>query len=504
MHGLIAKLGGGRLRLADAQELAAPSGSSRGGQAGVGLGRELRELGPGTSSYLLACAFDEIWLHPRRRRPDGVAVQSVFLRGALDKLGIEPQLGQRHEYKNAADTLLRTEYSPAHLEASERLAASSFDVVVEAVAQARRLTPEAVRELADRAPIPATDALAAGLVDRLGYRHEVYGAARAEAGEAARLRFVTAYSPHRPPVDALRERLAARGQRAVALVQAVGEIRLGRSGRGLRGPALGSDTVTAALRAAAADDGIAAVVLRVDSPGGSYVASDAIWAAVREVQAAGKPVVVSMGGVAASGGYFVAAPADAVLALPSTLTGSIGVLGGKPVVAELLTRLGIGTGTVTAGRNAGMASARVPYTPEQWDRLESSLDRIYDDFVAKVAQGRRMDRAAVHEVARGRVWTGADALERGLVDELGGMERAADVARDRAGLPAAAPLRPYPQVPLLRRVRPARSSDDLAASAASLASLAGLTASGPEGLLVQALGLPAAAVLLMPSIRLVA
>ncbi len=500
VHGLVAKLGGGRLRLADAQELAGAVRAFREeGKRAWAWAESFGELGPGTSGYLLACAFDEIWLQPSGDVGlTGVAVQSVFLRGALDKLGVEPQLGQRYEYKNAADTLLRTEYSPAHREASERLAASSFDVVVEAVAQARRLTPESVRELADRAPIPAADALAAGLVDHVGYRHEVYGAARADAGEEARLRFVTAYSPHRAPVDAVRERLVARGQRAVALVQAVGEIRLGRSGRGLRGPSLGSDTVTAALRAAAGDDGIAAVVLRVDSPGGSYVASDAIWAAVREVQAADKPVVVSMGGVAASGGYFVAAPADAVLALPSTLTGSIGVLGGKPVVAELLARLGIGTGTATAGRNAGMASARAPYTPEQWDRLQASLDRIYDDFVGKVAQGRRMDRAAVHEVARGRVWTGADALERGLVDELGGLERAADVARDRAGLPAEAPLRPYPQVHPLRRLRPPRSSDDLAASAASLAPVT----AGPEGLVAQALGLPGTALLLMPSIRL--
>jgi protease-4 len=502
VHGLVAKLGGGRLRLADAQELTGAVRAFRNeGKRAWAWAESFGELGPGTAGYLLACAFDEIWLQPSGDVGlTGVAVQSVFLRGALDKLGVQPQLGQRYEYKNAADALLRTEYSPAHREASERLAVSSFDVVVQAVAQARRLTPEAVRELADRAPVPAGEALAAGLVDHLGYRHEVYAAARTDAGSHPRLRFATAYSPHRAPVAAMRKRFADRGQRTVALVQAVGEIRLGRSGRGLRGPALGSDTVSAALRAAAGDQAIAAVVLRVDSPGGSYVASDVIWAAVREVQAAGKPVVVSMGGVAASGGYFVAAPADAVLALPSTLTGSIGVLGGKPVVAELLGRLGIGTGTVTAGRNAGMASTRTPYTPEQWDRLQASLDRIYDDFVTKVAQGRRMDRAAVHEVARGRVWTGADALDRGLVDELGGLDRAADVARDRAGLPAEAPLRPYPHVPLLRRVRPPRSSDDLAASAATLAPVS----AGPEGLLAQALGLHGAGVLLMPPVRVVA
>jgi protease-4 len=512
VQGLVAKIGGTSLRLADAQELAAAvQGLRARGKRTWAWAESFGEFGPGTAGYLLATAFDEIWLQPSGDLGlTGVAIESVFLRGALDKLGVEPQLGQRHEYKNAADVFLRSEYTPAHHEAYERLAVSSFDAVVGAVAAARGLAPDVVRELADRAPLPAADALAAGLVDRLGYRHEVYAAARAGAvgpgdrqpdqepeGEA-RLRYVTAYSRHRAPHEAIRERVAQRGQQVVALVHAVGEIRLGRSGRGLRGPALGSDTLTAALRAAGRDDGVGAVVLRVDSPGGSYVASDAVWAAVREVRAAGTPVVVSMGAVAASGGYFVAAPADAVLALPSTLTGSIGVLGGKPVVADLLTRLGIGTGAVTAGRNARMFSTRARFSDEQWDRVQASLDRIYDDFVGKVAAGRGMTREAVHEIARGRVWTGADALERGLVDELGGLERAADVARERAGLPAEAPLRPYPHVPLVRRLRPARSSDDLAAAAA-----AGLPAvSGPDGLLAHALGLAPGAVLLMPPVRL--
>jgi protease-4 len=490
VQGLVAKIGGTSLRLADAQELAAAvQGLRARGKRTWAWAESFGEFGPGTAGYLLATAFDEIWLQPSGDLGlTGVAIESVFLRGALDKLGVEPQLGQRHEYKNAADVFLRSEYTPAHHEAYERLAVSSFDAVVGAVAAARGLAPDVVRELADRAPLPAADALV-GPGDRQPDQ---------EPEGEARLRYVTAYSRHRAPHEAIRERVAQRRQQVVALVHAVGEIRLGRSGRGLRGPALGSDTLTAALRAAGRDDGVGAVVLRVDSPGGSYVASDAVWAAVREVRAAGTPVVVSMGAVAASGGYFVAAPADAVLALPSTLTGSIGVLGGKPVVADLLTRLGIGTGAVTAGRNARMFSTRARFSDEQWDRVQASLDRIYDDFVGKVAAGRGMTREAVHEIARGRVWTGADALERGLVDELGGLERAADVARERAGLPAEAPLRPYPHVPLVRRLRPARSSDDLAAAAA-----AGLPAvSGPDGLLAHALGLAPGAVLLMPPVRL--
>jgi protease-4 len=257
--------------------------------------------------------------------------------------------------------------------------------------------------------------------------------------------------------------------------------------------------VTAALRAAADDEHVRAVLLRVDSPGGSYVASDAIWGAVCAVKAAGKPVVVSMGTLAASGGYFIACPSDAVVALPSTLTGSIGVFGGKPVVADLLDRWGVGTDAVTAGRHARMFSTLSRYTEEEWQRLQESLDRVYDDFTGKVAEGRGLDRERVHEVARGRVWSGSDALGRGLVDELGGLRRAAELAREKAGLPPDADVRPYPHVPLLRRLRRPKSSADAGGAAASAGLLpsqlvdgliAGSSGSLPE--LLRALGRPRA------------
>ncbi len=242
-----------------------------------------------------------------------------------------------------------------------------------------------------------------------------------------------------------------------------------------------------------------AVVLRVDSPGGSYVASDAIWAEVGALRASGRTVVASMGRVAGSGGYFVACGADAILALPGTLTGSIGVLGGKPVVTELLAKLGIGTDAATAGRRARISSTRTRYSDEEWAHQQATLDRIYDDFVAKVATGRGMTVAQVDEVARGRVWTGALAVERGLVDELGGLRRAADVARERAGLPAEAPLEEYPDVPLLQRMRRPRSSED---PAAAVAGAAGPVLSGGVDGVLSALGLGAGSELLMPAVRL--
>jgi protease IV len=496
--GLIAKVGGGGLRLAQAQEIALAVRAFRvAGKRAWAWAETFGESGPGMPGYSLAAAFDEVWLQPSGEVGiTGVAVEPLFLRGALERVGIEPQFGQRYEYKNAADLFLRRDFSAAHREASERLAASALEQVVTDVAGGRDLAPAAVRDLVDRAPLPAAEARDARLVDRLGYRHEVYAAARAAVGEDVSLRYLAAYRRKLPPIETIRRRRATRGLGVVALVHAVGEIRLGRSGRGLRGPALGSDTVGAALRAAADDEHVRAVLLRVDSPGGSYVASDAVWGAVQGVKEAGKPVVVSMGAVAGSGGYFVAAPADAIVALPTTLTGSIGVFGGKPVVADLLERVGVGNDAVVEGRHARMFSARARYSEDEWQRLQESLDRIYDDFTTKVAAGRGLDRERVHEIARGRVWTGADALDRGLVDELGGLRRAAQLARERAGLPYDTPVRPFPHVPLIRRLRRPTSSEDPAAAAASSA------LPGSLGELAAAMGLVPGASLLMPPLAL--
>jgi protease IV len=504
VHGLVAKLGGGgRLRLAQAQEIAEAVRAFRAaGKRTWAWAETFGEGGSGTASYVLAAAFDELWLQPSGDvGVTGVAVEAVFLRGLLDKAGVEPQFGQRREYKNAADALLRTGFTDAHREASQALADSAQSQVLTDVAAGRGMTSDAVRAAVDRAPVPAFEARSAGLVDTLGYRHEVYAAARRHAGGEVALRYLTAYKRHRGPVEMVRTQWKGRRQGVVALVHAVGEIRLGRSGRGLRGPALGSDTLTAALRAAGRDESVRAVVLRVDSPGGSYVASDTMWAEIGALRARGTPVVVSMGALAASGGYFIACIADHVVALPSTLTGSIGVLGGKPVVASMLSRAGIDTDAAEAAPHARMSSLRTRYSDDEWQHLQDSLDRIYADFVGKVATGRGMTFEQVDEVARGRVWTGADALPRGLVDELGGLTRAAEVARRRAGLPADAPLRPFPHVPLVRQLRRPRSTEDVAAAAQ--AAVAGLPefGTGPAGLL-SALGIGPGTELLMPPVRI--
>jgi protease-4 len=317
----------------------------------------------------------------------------------------------------------------------------------------------------------------------------VYDEVRRRTGGATRLLFADHWTPRRSAAVLLRRR-----KDAVALVQAHGEIVSGRSRPSPRGALMGSNTVAAALRAARDDERVRAVLLRVDSPGGSAVASDTIWREVELTRAAGKPVVVSMGEVAGSGGYYIACPADVIVAQSATLTGSIGVFGGKVVITDLLAKVGLSTGSVEHGGSARMYSLRRGFTDDERRRIAALLDRVYADFVRKVADGRRMTVDAVDAVARGRVWTGADALRNGLVDQLGGLREAAAIARERADLRPDAPVRPAVHVAPLERLRRPRSSEDPRAAArasdwGSLASLAG------------ELGLPSAS-LLMPGVRL--
>jgi protease IV len=473
VRALVVKLGGGRPALAPAhaQELRdAVAELRRHDTLTVAWAETFGEAGRGSIPYYLATAFDEIWLQPSGDVCfNGVAAQVPFFRGALDKAGITPQLAQRHEYKSAANTFTEQGFTAPHREATERLVDSVMEQLVGGVADSRNLDASTVRALVDQAPLFATEALEAGLVDRLGYRDEVYTSVRERVGAEAMLLFVNRYGPSK--LAELSQRINRAPRDTVALVHVTGPIHLGRSGRQPldRGSA-GSDTVAAALRAATKAPDVKAVVLRVASPGGSYVASDTIWREVALTRQAGKPVVVSMGDVAASGGYYVAMGADAILAEPATITGSIGVVSGKPVVDDLADRLGISHESVTGARHGLMFSPLQPFSDDEWERLNVWLDRIYDDFVAKVAEGRQLPATQAHEIARGRVWTGADAKERGLVDELGGLHAAVALARERAGLPPTdePEVQSYPRVPLLARMRPAASSDDQAAANARL------------------------------------
>ena len=453
--GLIAKVGGA-LPWAAMQELRI--GVRAFAASGKPTFAWAETFGEGTgemSAYVLASAFGEIWLQPGGGVGLlGVGVETTFVRGALDKMGIEPQFEQRHEFKNAADRVMRTEFTQAHRLALDRLAESVFTEAIDMIAGGRGIDAVRVRELADTGPRTAPEALEVGLVNALGYRDEVYASVRSRLGCDAELLFADRWRPPR------RLHVPARRKGHVALVEVHGAIGSGRTRRTPMGRQVGSDSVGAALRAAANDDRVRAVVLHVDSPGGSAVASDTIWREVCRVRDAGKPVVVSMGNAAASGGYYISCPADVIVALPSTLTGSIGVFGGKMVVRELFERLGLTTGTVSHGDRSLMFSPRRGFSDDERERLAATMDAIYDDFVDKVARGRGRPVAEIESIARGRVWTGSDAVGIGLVDMLGGLHDAVRVARSRAGLAADAPVRQALHVAPLARLGHAKNTDD--------------------------------------------
>lgn len=476
--GLIARVGGPAPWPAMQELRAAVAAFAAGGKPTVAWAETFGEQPGAMAGYVLATAFDQLWLQPGGELGLlGVGLETTFLRGALDKLGVEPQFEQRYEFKNAADRIMRTGFTDAHRTAMQRLVESVFDDAVETIARGRHLDPATVRDLVDRGPHLATAARDAGLVDRLGYRDEAMAAMRARVGDRAALLFADRWRPRR------RLRPPRRTAGHVALVQVRGGIAAGRSRRTPLGRTAGSDTVCASLRAAAADERARAVVLLVDSPGGSAVASDTIWREVVRLQQR-KPVVVAMGAVAASGGYYIACPADRIVALPATLTGSIGVLGGKLVTGGLLERAGLTTGTVVQGRRALMFSSRRGFDEGERHSLGAAMDAVYDDFVDKVAAGRGRSRAEIEQVARGRVWTGRDALAVGLVDRIGGLRDAVALARSRAGLPDDAPLRPAVRVgPLARLGRPKNSADPRAGLAVGLPrwdALSGVLA--PDGL----------------------
>ncbi|MEV4012181.1 signal peptide peptidase SppA [Nonomuraea angiospora] len=490
---LVVRIGGNPLGLAMVQELRQAVIQFRAsGKLTVAFSETFGEFGGGTVPYYLATAFERVYLQPSGDVGlTGVALEQRFVKGALTKLGVGYEAGQRHEYKTAVNTFTQDHMTEPHRESMGRIVESVTESLSAGIADGRRLDPGKVRELIDRGPFTSSEALEAGLVDGLAYRDEVYEQVKQAAGDDSHLLYVSRYArgaavrklPH-PTAD------------GIALIHGTGMIRTGRSGRSPLGGggAMGSDTISAAFRAARRDEHVKAVVFRVDSPGGSYVASDTVWREVTLTRKV-KPVIVSMGDLAASGGYFVAMAADVIVAQPGTLTGSIGVYGGKPVVAEMLEKIGINSEMVASGANAGMFSTSRGFSPEQWDRVNAWLDRIYDDFVGKVAASRDLTRERAHELARGRVWTGADAHASGLVDELGGLEDALVLARKRAGLPDDAPVRAYPRLNPLERLRGPDSSEDKSAALARLR----LDAWGPLARLSAELGLPAAGPLLLPT-----
>lgn len=422
---LVAKVGNSPLMPAQADEIRDAVLAFRAkGKLAVAWSEAFGEGNSSIASYYIASAFDEIWLKPQSFfGVSGFRFEIPFLRGTLDKVGVVPRFEGRKEYKSAIEQYLNKSMSPPAREAMERIKDSIYAQYVGGIAQGRKLSPERVRELIDEAPLLAQEALDAKLIDGLAYKDEVYDKIKARAGKGASLLYLSKYRDRAGAIHEIGPR--------IALVYGVGGINSGKSAFDpLQGElTMGSDTVSKAIRLAAEDGSVRAIIFRVDSPGGSAVASDVIWREIARARKAGKPVVVSMGGLAASGGYWVSMGADRIVSLPNTITGSIGVFSGKMITKGAWDKVGVAFDSVQAGRNADMHDGSKDFTPEQLDRLRAELDNIYENFTSKVAEGRKLPKEKVLEIARGRVWTGADAKDRGLVDELGGMQTAIRAAK---------------------------------------------------------------------------
>jgi len=431
VKGLFAKLGDDNIGTAQAQELRDALAAFRAkGKFAIAYADTFGEFNTGTHAYYLASAFDQIWLQPQGMLGlTGLSTATPFFRGTLDKLSIDPSFDHRSEYKTAMNEITEQHMTPAHREEADALVQSVFGQIVRGIAEGRHLSESDVRALIDRGPFLTQEALAAHLVDHIGYRDEAEADARRRAGAGARLLSLSDYldragHPHQSGPT-------------IALIYGTGLIQRGGSGGGLTsGSFMGSNTLTRAFNQASRDSAVRAILFRIDSPGGSAVASETIWQAVQKARERGKPVIISMGNVAGSGGYYVAAPADKIVAEPATLTGSIGVLAGKFVTTGFWDKLGVTWDGDSAGANADMFSTLRNFTPAEHERFEAFLDATYQGFKDHVAAGRHLDAAKVEEIAKGRVWTGEQAKERGLVDELGGFDTALALAKEAAKIPA--------------------------------------------------------------------
>ena len=469
---LLARVGDDELGLAKIQELRDAIAAFRAkGKFALAFADSFGEFGPGTRPYYLATAFDEIWLQPMGNVGlTGLYAEVPFFKGTLDLLGIVPEFDHREEFKTAMNSLTETKMTPPHREEVDALLASIGGQIIHGIAEGRKLPEAEVREAIDRGPLLADEARQAKLVDRLGYRDEVLAQARAHARSGAELTGLTTYldragRPHREGST-------------IALIYGSGLIQRAASSANplTESNVMAATEITRAFRVAVRDPAVRAILFRIDSPGGSVVASESIWREVVFARERGKPVVVSMGDVAGSGGYYVAAAADKIVAEPSTLTGSIGVLAGKLVVSDLFRKLGMSTDSAQVGANAAMYSSTSEFSTRAHSRLEAFLDETYKGFKDHVASGRHMTQEEVEEVARGRVWSGEDAKARGLVDELGGSAVALRLAKEAAKLApdAAVKLTVFPrekepfEIVFDRLVGKERDGDEPGASSQSI------------------------------------
>jgi protease-4 len=385
--------------------------------------------------YYIATACDKIFVPPPGELfTIGLAADVMFFRGSLDKLGIYPDMYQIGKYKSAGDTFTQKEMTPAHREFINSLLDDLYGRYVEGIAKARSKSPEDVKALIDNAPYSASQAKDAGLIDGALYRDDVEKELKKRLGYKDSDELAIARSGDYRQIS--QESLGLNKGERIAVIYASGDITSGKSTfSGSGQETIGSESLVKTINEARDDKTIKAIVLRVDSPGGSGLASDIIWRAL-EMAKVKKPIVVSMSDVAASGGYYIACNANKIIAEPSTITGSIGVVGGKPVIKGFYDWIGVSNEYVLRGKNAGMFRETEKFSDTERKKFVEFIGSTYDDFITKVAKGRGKEKTYVDSIGQGRVWTGRQGKENGLVDEYGGLDKAIEVAKQLANLPA--------------------------------------------------------------------
>ena len=427
--GLYVEIGDEDAGLGRVQELRQAFARFRGkGKFAIGFAESLGGSGAHVADYYLASSLEQIWLQPSGGfAVAGIAVQTPFIKTGLDKIGVQIEGGKRYEYKSAPDTFLETGYTGPARQNLQQLLESLYGQFVTDVARERHIEPAKLRQLVDSVPFDSERARQENLVDRIGYRSDALD----EVGARAKSRDLVSLSEY----AADESRPKPHGE-VVALVRVSGAITSGPGGDSpLDDDVVASaDDVVDALDQAARAKEVRAIVLRIDSPGGTYPAADAIADAVGRARSAGKPVIVSMGDVAASGGYLAAIRGDVIVAQPTTITASIGVFSIWPVASDLLASLGVKVDRLSIGTNAGMYSPFQAPTPAQSAAVSRELDTIYAEFTRQVGEARKLDGARLDAAARGRVLSGDDAKKAGLVDELGGLQLALNIAKAKAGI----------------------------------------------------------------------
>lgn len=422
---------------------------------------------PDTRSYYLACAADEVLATPVSTvGVVGLGARTNFLKDGLDRLGVEAEVIAVSPYKAAGDTLTRNDFSEESREQAERVLDRRFEEVCGAIARGRDVTPEQARKLVDNAPYPASEALEHGLLDGVLYEDELPGrlgdrSAKLAEWEQARRRLRLPY--------------LRRSRKRVGLVSLSGAIVRGRSRRLpvplplIGNEQAGSESVIGALRLAEQSPAVGSILFHVDTRGGDALASDLVWREVERIRAGGKPVVVLMGETAASGGYYVSAAADHVVARRNTVTGSIGVIVTRPVLAGLYGKLGVNPVALGRGARANLLDPTQRPSEDEVRVLRRQLESFYAEFKDRVSRGRNISPEDLEEIAGGRVWTGTEALENGLVDETGGLRTALEKARELGGVKdGTAPVkvqppkdaRPLPGDPVREAVASAREALD--------------------------------------------